>query len=121
MLETGLVILIFVIIHLLHFTFGKLQPEYFHLMDDKFRIDVYKTVIRGFDNFTYATLYIFSLLCLGTHLSHAISSAVHTLGFYDEYYTPCIRKASKTIGYGIALGYISIPLSVQLGILVGGF
>lgn len=117
MLESGVVILIFVIIHLLHFTFGLLQPEFSSLHDEAGRHDVYSMVIYGFQNTTFAGIYIFALLCLGFHLSHAISSMIFTLGFYHEYFTPRIKRVSNALGWLIALGYISIPLAVQLGII----
>lgn len=117
MLESGVVILIFVIIHLLHFTFGLLQPEFSSLHDAAGRHDVYSMVIYGFQNTTFAGIYIFALLCLGFHLSHAIASMIFTLGFYHEYFTPRIKRVSNALGWLIALGYISIPLAVQLGII----
>ena len=61
MLESGVVIFIFIIIHLLHFTLGAIQPE-FHDLDDGFmRDDVYRNVILGFSNGPYAYLYIVAM------------------------------------------------------------
>jgi succinate dehydrogenase / fumarate reductase cytochrome b subunit len=116
MVETGIVILLFVILHLLHFTLGVLQPEYFHLLDSKGRHDVYSMLVHGFQNKAYAAGYIACMIMLGIHLSHAVSSFVQTLGFpvaMDSW----LRKYGRIIAYAIALGYISIPLGVQLGIL----
>lgn len=117
MLQTGLVIFIFIILHLLHFTFGSLQPEFYGIMDDKNRMDVYAMLIHGFQDPLYSLIYIFGMICLGTHLSHAIGSMVKTAGFWGPQFTPAIDRISLVAGWGLALGFISIPVSVLIGIL----
>lgn len=114
MLETGIVILIFVVIHLLHFTFGALQPEFFHAVDPKGRHDVYSVLIHGFQNRLYAGTYLFCMAMLGVHLSHAVTSMLQTLGLPT---TRDLRRVGRFVGYGIALGYSLIPIAVQLGLL----
>lgn len=117
MFETGLVILCFVIVHLLHFTFGILQPQYHEVLDSAGRDDVYLMVVSGFSNIYYVLGYCIAMSALGFHLSHAIASACQTLGLYHQHYTPKIKNISRAIGCSIALGYMIIPISVQLGIL----
>lgn len=119
MLETGLVILLFVIMHLLHFTFKTFHPEFSHMHDAAGRHDAYRMVIMGFQDPVYAWSYIACMVLVGMHLSHGISSAFHSLGFYNSVVQPRLKQAGVIIGWGIAAGYISIPLSIQLG-LVGG-
>ena len=117
MVETGIVILLFIIVHLLHFTFHAFDPGYAHLLDPKGRHDVYTMVVRGFQNPLYAGSYIIAMALIGMHLSHGISSAFHTLGFYDRYFTPRLKMISIAVGYGIAVGYIAIPAAVQFGLI----
>lgn len=117
MAHAGMVILIFVIIHLLHFTFKTLHPEFETFHDANGHEDVYRMVIVGFSDPRYAGFYILALLCLGAHLSHGIQSFFQTLGFYHETFTPLIRLASPAIGWTIALAYIAIPVSVLLGVI----
>jgi succinate dehydrogenase / fumarate reductase cytochrome b subunit len=117
MMETGIVILLFVIIHLLHFTLGALQPEFYTATDSEGRHDVYLMLIEGFKNGPYAIIYIVAMLALGYHLSHAIWSMLQTLGLTSQKNTPILRTASKGIAFALAAGYIAIPLSVILGIL----
>ena len=93
------------------------HPEFAQLHDSSGRHDAYAMVILGFRNSIYAWGYIFCMLMLGAHLSHGISSAFHTLGFYHSHLQPWIKAAGALIGWGIAVGYIIIPLSVQLGLL----
>lgn len=117
MLETGLVVFFFVLIHLMHYTLGLLQPEYFHILDSKGRHDVYSMVVHGFLNPAFAGAYIFAMLMLGMHLSHAISSLLQTLGWYSTYSTPVAQKAGRVIAWLLVVAYISIPVAVQLGFL----
>ena len=87
MFETGMVILCFVIIHLLHFTFGVLQPQYHEILDSSGREDIYLMVVSGFKNIYYTLGYCLAMLALGFHLRHALASACRTLGFYHSYYS----------------------------------
>ena len=117
MLETGLVILFFIIIHLLHFTFGALQPEFSGMHDNAGRLDVYSMVIHGFQNITYSGLYILCMLGVGVHLSHALGSLFATLGIGKPEFRERAMELGKVAAMGIALAYISIPVSVMVGLL----
>lgn len=121
MLHSGMLILIFLIVHLLHFTLGVLEPQHFHYVDAQGNHDVFKMLVLGFKNTTYSTLYIVCMIALGFHISHAISSAAQTLGINHEKYTPIIHNTSAAIGFFIAVGYISIPVAVLMGwVGIGG-
>jgi len=117
MLHTGMLIFLFVLVHLAHFTFGMLQPEYFGLHDVKGRHDVYSMAIHGFQCLPYAVFYIICMLALGVHLSHGIASFFQTLGFNHPRYSLRIQCVAKLTAVLIALGYIAIPLSVLFGVL----
>lgn len=117
MFHSGMIILIFIIVHLLHFTLGYLQPQYFNLPPDSHgRHDVYTMVIYGFQSAPYAIGYVIAIVCLGFHLSHATSSMFQTVGISGPKITPLIKKAAAALAVAIVIGYISIPLAV-----LGGF
>ena len=118
MMHTGILVFIFVLIHLAHFTFGLLQPEYFTLHDSKNRHDVYSMIIHGFQCLPYSIFYIICIIALGVHLSHGIASFFQTLGINHPRHTPCIQCFAKLAAVLIALGYIAIPLAVLFGILI---
>jgi len=115
MIYTGALVFCFIVIHLLHYTMGILQPEHFHILDAKGRHDVYAMLIYGFQNPYYSRLYIILMVALGFHLSHAIMSACETLGFNHPAYSTCVHRISLVVGWGIACGYIIVPVSVWLG------
>lgn len=117
MTQSGMIILAFVIIHILHFTLGKLQPEYANLLDTQGRHDVYSMVIYGFQNSYYAIGYILAMIFLGLHLSHGFGSLFQTLGFSKTEFKNNAKKMGQAFGALIALVYISIPASVLFGVL----
>ena len=114
---SGSFILFFVVGHLLHFTWGVIQPEYAHLEDASGKEDVYGMIVNGFSHAEIVIPYVLALMFVGAHLSHAISSFFQTVGFNHKTYTPLINKAGPMIAAAISLGYISIPLSVFFGIV----
>lgn len=118
MLPTGLIILVFIIVHLLHFTFHTLQPEFSTLVDAEGRRDVYSMVLHGFRDYLYTAIYVVALFALGMHLRHGLQSMLQTFGLYHNKYTPSVGKWMTVAGVLIAAAYISIPAAVVLGFLV---
>jgi len=112
MIHTGLLIFIFLIIHLGNFYFVKLGittpvpgseiPENSH--------DFYPMAVNLFSNIGYAIFYIVLILMLGFHLNHAVQSAFQTLGLNHSKYTPFIKAVATIYSIIVALGFIAIPL-----------
>lgn len=125
MIYTGIVILLFVIYHLLHFTVGVADPEIyghteFYGPGNIFeRHDVYNMVIMGFQKPIVAGVYMLAVIFLGFHLSHAIQSMFQTLGWSGPKLTERLITAGKVLAFLITIGYLSIPVSVLLD-LIGG-
>jgi succinate dehydrogenase / fumarate reductase cytochrome b subunit len=78
MIISGFIILSFLVYHLLHFTFGFINPDSYGLIDHKKRFDVYTMLIDNFTDVSISAIYVISLLCLGLHLSHAFFSVCQT-------------------------------------------
>ena len=123
MLVSGLAILFFVIYHLLHYTFGIIQPNTYYAggyrMESTGEIvhHVYNMVVAGFQNPFIALSYIIALTFMSAHVSHATSSAFQTLGVTN----PNITKFTSKIGPALAglflVGYLSIPIGVMIGVI----
>jgi succinate dehydrogenase / fumarate reductase cytochrome b subunit len=109
---SGPIVLAFVIFHLLHLTAGYIHPE-----SQFIEGDVYHNVVAGFQVWWVSVWYIFSVSLLGLHLSHGISSMFQSLGYNHPKHTPILKSAAMAIAVIITLGYISIPISVLLGIV----
>ena len=109
---SGVVILAFLVFHLLHFTFRQLA-----LGGVDFGDNVYKMVIAGFTQPAVAIFYIVSLILLGLHLSHGISSVFQTLGLRNERWRSRLDGVASLYAWVIVLGFVSIPLAVLSGYL----
>lgn len=141
MLMSGLVILAFIVYHLLHFTIGAVHAENFHLYEtldvatqtwvrnenqqiiEKLspalvRHDVFSMFVRGFQNPAIAGAYIVAQVLLAMHLSHAVSSMLHTLGLSKG---TAARARNDALGRAVALliflPNLSFPIAVQAGLL----
>jgi succinate dehydrogenase / fumarate reductase, cytochrome b subunit len=109
---SGPILLAFVIYHLLHLTAGVVQPG-----TDFVEADVYHNVVGGFQVWWVSAWYIFSMILLGFHIRHGAWSMFQSVGINHPRHTPILKKAAAIVAVVIALGYISIPLSVLLGVV----
>ncbi len=114
---SGLLLLLFVAYHLLHFTLGVTNPEYLRLLDPSGRLDVYSMVVRGFSNPAVTGVYVAAMILLGLHLSHGVTSLFQTLGINHPSYNPLIKRLGPVLAVLIVIGYLSIPVAVLAGVL----
>lgn len=104
MVFSGLWLLLFVIIHVKAFKFG---PEY--AAADGVR-DLYRVEMENFSNPLMVAFYVLSMLVVGSHLSHGISSAVQSLGLVHPRWTPKVLASGKVVAFAIAAGFIVIAV-----------
>ncbi|MBI1901862.1 MAG: succinate dehydrogenase cytochrome b subunit [Planctomycetia bacterium] len=112
MLASGLVVLLFVIYHLLHFTLGVIDSGAFGRLDAKGRHDVYAMVVQGFQNPFLSLTYVFAMVVLGLHLWHGAPSLFQTLGLKHPAWETCIRRTCQTVVALVVLGNCLMPLSI---------
>lgn len=112
MFHTGVIVFVFLVIHLMNFYFVKLgitaAPEGAQTVHGSH--DFYHMAINLFSNPVYAVLYLVLLAVLGLHLNHAFSSAFQTLGLTHGKYTPVIQAIATIFSVGVSLGFMLIPL-----------
>jgi succinate dehydrogenase / fumarate reductase, cytochrome b subunit len=109
---SGPIVLAFIIFHLLHLTAGYIHPDAAYIEGD-----VYHNVVSGFQVWWVSLSYIVAISLLGLHLRHGLWSMFQTLGIHQPQYTVRFKKAAMVIALLITLGYISIPISVLLGLV----
>jgi succinate dehydrogenase / fumarate reductase, cytochrome b subunit len=109
---SGPIVLAFIIFHLLHLTAGYIHPGAAYIEGD-----VYHNVVSGFQVWWVSISYIVAISLLGLHLRHGLWSMFQTLGIHQPQYTVRFKKAAMVIALLITLGYISIPISVLLGLV----
>ena len=110
MILSGLVIAIFVVIHVRQFKFGS-----FYLVEGSDAVrDLYRTEIEVFQQPVWVAFYVISTLLVALHLRHGIASAFQSLGFDHPTYTRKIVTwgiiGAVIIGGGLAI----IPIWVYL-------
>ncbi len=122
MLMSGLIILAFIIYHLLHFTvqvpqINLVDTDFRGMHDVKDRHDVYAMMIIGFRNPLVCLFYIVAQFLLFMHLGHGLGAMFQSLGWKSPAYTALITKFAKVASWLVFLGYISIPISIFIGLI----
>jgi len=116
MVWSGPIIAAFVIFHILHLTTGSIGALPLHSLPGG-EMDVRTNVIAGFQHPAVALFYIFAMALLCLHLYHGLWSMFQSLGINHPRYTPILKRFAAAFAWFIALGNISIPLSVLFGVL----
>jgi succinate dehydrogenase / fumarate reductase, cytochrome b subunit len=119
MLMSGIIVFVFIIYHLLHFT---VQAQWVNLTHQNFidftdaqRHDIYKMMVVGFSNGWVSGFYILGMALLCLHLSHGTSSMFQSIGWKSPVYGPFLDKASRWLAVAIFVGYTSIPVAILFG------
>jgi succinate dehydrogenase / fumarate reductase cytochrome b subunit len=105
MLWGGLFILLFVIYHLLDFTFGTLNPSFE-------QGNIYHNVLASFRVWPVALFYVLAMLAVGLHLFHGIWSLFQTLGWNTARTNRLVRNFATLAALALTVGNISIPVAV---------
>lgn len=136
MIVTGVIILVFLFLHVGHFKFNKFwtieeyktdvsgialgvtggaaaatesAPEARHQMRD-----LYKLVADEFHNPVVVVLYLLCMIALGLHLNHAIFSATQTLGANNKRYEKAIWFVGRAFTFIIAGGFFLLPILMYM-------
>jgi succinate dehydrogenase / fumarate reductase cytochrome b subunit len=126
MIVSGLIVAIFIIYHLLHFTvaipsvnFLKANADlpnanFLELHDPAGHHDIYHMMLLGFSNIWVSGFYILGMALLCQHLRHGVSSMFQSLGWKSKTYSACIDRFAFFISLIIFIGNSSMPLAVIL-------
>jgi len=119
MIWTGLIIAVYLVYHLLHFTFHTIGPGISSALnvDASGRPDVFRMVVLGLQDLSASFIYIAAIIAAALHLTHGIQSVFQTLGGNNDRTFPVIIRAGTVAAVILLLGYISVPLAVIAGVL----
>ena len=106
----GVLLLVFVVLHLLHLTFGTIHPAFDHK-------DVYGNLVAGFQIWWVALLYLAAMVGLGLHLYHGTWSSIRTLGLTRASGDPLKRRFAAVLAWVLYLGFSIVPIAVLAGIV----
>ena len=104
----GVIILLFIIYHLLHLTTG--QAHHAFVQDD-----AYGNVVKGFQIWWIAAIYIIANLALGLHLYHGVWAMFGSLGIINPRIESWRRSFATVFAVVITAGNVSFPLAVLTG------
>jgi len=113
MAVSGLVVLVFLIFHILHFTLGSVDAKYFHVADHKQRWDAYAMYVHAFRQPAMYIAYLVGIALLAAHLGHGASAWLQSLGLrHPKYRTDAI---GPIVALGLFVGYMLPPTAILLG------
>jgi succinate dehydrogenase / fumarate reductase cytochrome b subunit len=119
MIWTGVLLGIFIIGHLLHFT-ARVTPDIAPRLASLSSgpvFDVYSMVVGSFRHGAIAAIYVVSMVVLFLHLNHGIQAFFQTMGWNSDRSLPVMSKAGRTIAIIFLVGYSSIPIFILARIL----
>lgn len=113
MIFTGLVLLVFLIIHLRTFKFGPgVDAGYVATVSGDQIRDLSRLVTEKFQSPLYAFGYPAIMILLGFHLRHGIWSALQSIGAMNSKLTPAVYGLGTLLAIGIAVGFLVLPLYI---------
>lgn len=109
---SGVILLLFVVYHLLHFTIGtrSVHPRFVPG-------DVYHNFVTGFQHPLVSAFYALAMLALGLHMYHGVSSMVQTVGLSHPRYDRWRQAFAVAITAVVVAGNLSFPVAVMTGLL----
>lgn len=107
MILTGLVVLVFVPLHIATFKFG---THYASAAEPAVR-DLYRLVIEDFQSPLMVGWYVLAMLVVGFHLWHGFGSGLESLGVDNK---AGLRRAGQLLAVVVAGGFVAVPIVVFL-------
>ena len=119
MIWSGLTILVFLIYHLMHYTWG-VANDYYNPENTRYFLpsgdhNVYNMVVDGFSWVPASLFYIVAMGLLFSHLGHGVASIFQTLGITTPKSRPIIEGAGKMLAFALFAGNSLMPLAVMFG------
>jgi succinate dehydrogenase / fumarate reductase cytochrome b subunit len=106
----GALLLIFIVLHILHFTTGTIRPAGFFSHQD-----VYANVVTSFRIWWVSLFYILSMIALGLHLFHGAWSSVRSIGVEPPSPQPLHHRISLLLAILIWAAFTAVPVAVLTG------
>ena len=100
---TGIVLLVFVIMHLINFHFV-----------DKSNATIYQIVSQTFESPLYVFIYIVAMIVVAVHVSHGFWSAFQTIGANHPKYMTLIMVLSIVFSLAVGFGFGLLPVYVHV-------
>ena len=107
----SVLVALFIVIHLLHFTSGTLLPGFIEG-------NPYANLVNGFSSQRgMAAFYLVMMVVIGLHLYHGTWSAIRTLGLSRPKPSPFVRPVATVLAILVWLGFSAVPIGVLVGVI----
>ena len=107
----SVLVALFIVIHLLHFTTGTLLPGFING-------NPYANLVNGFQSQRgMAVFYLAMMVVIGLHLYHGTWSAIRTLGLARPKPNPFVRPVATLLAIALWLGFSAVPIGVLAGVI----
>ncbi len=113
MFVLGLVIALFVILHLYQMWYEMQFKELFGIAGA--RVDSAQLVDEVFSNIWIVIIYVISFVALWFHLTHGFWSALHTVGWNNDIWMKRIKTFGNILSTFICLGFTVVAVLIHLG------
>jgi succinate dehydrogenase / fumarate reductase cytochrome b subunit len=114
----GVLLLVFIVFHILHFTTETFDPGHAAGMTDVHGDhDIYGNIVASFHVWWVAAFYIVAMMALGLHLYHGAWSSIRTLGYAKPSDHPLHRRVALIVAVAIWLGFTLLPVGVIAGVI----
>lgn len=108
----GVLLLVFIVVHVLHFTTGTVRPT-----GEFVPGDVYRNVVGSFRLWWVTLFYVVAMVALGLHLYHGAWSSVRSLGAASPTRGLRHRPVAIVVAVLVAAGFCLVPLAVYFGLV----
>jgi succinate dehydrogenase / fumarate reductase cytochrome b subunit len=108
MLATGVVLAVFVLVHLANLTWGIWHPGFVPLA-------VHHNVVALFRVRAWSAFYLIALVALAVHAAHGAWSAPQSLGLTPERGAPGLRHLARGAAIAVATGLLAVVVAVLVG------
>lgn len=108
----GVLLLVFIVVHILHFTTGDVRPTGTFVPGD-----VYHNVTGSFRIGWVTLFYVAAMVALGFHIYHGAWSSVRSLGAANPSRNLRHRPIAILLAVVVAGGFALVPLAVYFGLL----
>ena len=108
----GVLLLVFIVLHILHFTTGTVRPAGVFTPDD-----VYANIVSSFRIWWVSLLYVLAMVALGFHIVHGAWSSVRSIGVSPPSPQPLRKRISIAIAILVWAAFIAVPVAVFAGLV----
>ena len=131
---SGVVVGVFIVYHLLHFTTGQVQSATFKAALTEYHMtapfallgfpivaegahvhDVWSMVYLGFANPVVSVVYVIGIALLTLHLWHGADAMFQSVGLRNEKWSSCLRRVVGVYCLLYLLGNVAMPAAVLTG------